>query len=211
MTHTPARVASFALLAGCTPGELWVDGDREVLRTALVRTEEVDGVAHASVVLSNGLFACDLPRHDNPARAQQALQNLVTSACRQGAHHLTLQLWRGPDGDWTGTYPGRGGSGPADLAGDQPRVADAIWYSADDVFLANLPDLDRAYFVEDRTLLLGASDGGEVEVTQDGPRFDGHAWLPEIDAWVSFSAEVCSGRADGMRLIDANPGYVCEI
>lgn len=211
MNHALARLLCPVALAACTPGALWVDGDREVLRTALVRTEEVDGVGHASVVLSNGLFSCDLPQHEDPARAQQALQNLVTAACRQGAHHLTLQLWRGADGDWTGTYPGLGGGGPTDLSADQPRLADAIWYSADDVFLANLPDLDRAYYVEKRTLLLGASDGGEVRVFHDGARFEGEAWLPEIDAFVSFSAEVCEGAADGMRLVDASPGYVCEI
>ena len=187
-----------------------MDGDREILRTALARHEVVDGVAHASIVLSNGLFECELPKHDDPARAQQALQNLVTGACREGAKHVTLQLWREPGGSWEGDYTGIGGGGPLDLSKKTPRVADAVYYSVDEAFLAQLEDLDRAYYVEERTLVSGASDNGAIRIDHSGSVMRGSVALPDVDVLAEFEAEWCTGTASLMRMLEGSPGYVCE-
>lgn len=187
-----------------------MDGDREILRTALARHEVVDGVAHASIVLSNGLFECELPKHADPARAQQALQNLVTGACREGARHVTIELWREPGGTWEGDYTGIGGGGPLDLSKKTPRIGDAVYFSVDEAFLAQLEDLDRAYYVEERTLVSGASDDGTIRIEHSGRKMKGSVFLPEVDVIAEFDAEWCEGTASQMRMLEGTPGYRCE-
>ena len=198
------------LCTGCTDGQLWYQGDREVLRSALARVEVVDGAPHASIVLSNGLFTCDLPKHDDPARAQQALQNLVAAACREGARHVSLQLWRDADKGWEGRYTGIGGGGPVDLSAKRPRVADAIFYNVDEAFLSDSIDLDRGYHVSADTLVLGALDGGTVDIDHhDAREIRGSAYLPELDVHADFRAEVCKKDDVLIQMIAASPAYVC--
>ena len=73
------------LLAGCAPGSIaWPTG-KDDLRTAMYRVESEGSVQRMRLVLSNGLFTCDLPTEPDPVAQQQALLELQIANVHGGA------------------------------------------------------------------------------------------------------------------------------
>ena len=209
-TATRLTLLCAGFLSACqAPGTLWVNGEATPLRTVLVRADETEGATRATVVLSNGLFGCRLPQLDDPARAQQAVQNMITAACREGAVHLNLTLWRTPDGTWTGAYPGVAYGGPLDLGPEQPRLSDAIYYSVEEAILVEYVSLDRAYAVEAATYAEGAGAGGRVDIAGDDGSLWGSVNLPSLGLNGQFDAEWCEAEDNQFALIESSPAFVC--
>lgn len=199
-----------ALITGCADsGTLWIDGRAERLRTMLVRADSTEDATRATVVLSNGLFSCKLPELDDPARAQQAVQNMITAACREGAVHLNLTLWRTPEGDWSGTYPGLSYAGPLDLSPKQTRLSDAVFYSVEEAILVEYVNLDRAYAVESAILEEGAGDGGQVDVIEETTGLGGGFSMPSLGLTGTFQAQWCEADDNQFALLESSPAFVC--
>lgn len=196
-------------LGGCSPGSFTRNGDSEKLQTALIREDAVDGLYRATVVLSNGRFGCDLPNFDDPARAQQALQAIAAAACREGAHHLNLSLWRRDGDDWVGDYAGLTNAGPASLTEDNNRLFDGTWYAVNEAFLVETQALDRAYAIADDELLANIGDGGDLVIDTDGDTVDGRVYLPQAGVYANFHAERCDRDATLFALLEASPVTVC--
>ena len=181
------------MLLGCAPGSIaWPTGEDE-LRTALYRTDTVGSVQRLHLVLSNGVFACDLPAEPDPVAQQQALLELQVAACRENARHVDIELLRGEGADWTGLYPGDSHADPSQIAGTRPRLANGSYYGIDEAALAFVNDFVRSYgVVEGQDVqALDVGDGGEVEILRDGTTLQGRFEFPSADVSGSFRATEC--------------------
>jgi hypothetical protein len=196
-------------LFACSEGQLWRGEERELLRTALVRQDTADGMHHAALLLSNGLFECDLPTFDDPARVEQTLQAVITAACREGARHLNLQLWRDAGSDWTGDFSGIASAGPHALGTSSHRVAGATWFAVNEAYLAESIDANRVLAALEDELVLDAAAGGTVRIHKDNGELVGDAWIPELGVHVTFKAQYCDPSASLFALLEASPAFVC--
>jgi len=181
------------------------------MRTALVKYDVDQGVMRARMVLSTGLFQCALPSTEgrSAAEAQDDTQDLAAGACREGAAHLSVQLLRRSGEDWTGVYPGIGGSRGDTLALDEKRAADVTWYAINEAFLVEFASHDRAYAVDDKELFVDAGDGGTVEIYKDRDGLKGHLWFPEPGVSAEFHTEVCGEDSNLFDLMEASPVSLC--
>ena len=189
---------------------MYRDGAAQPVRTALARSTEVDGVRHLTVLISNGLFECDLPEFEDPARVEQTLQSVLTASCREGAQHLNLQLWRDVGGeDWTGQYEGFAQAGPDLLDGTTHRVADAAFFAVQEAFLAESIGADRVLAALEDELIMPAGAGAHVRIDRSGSRLGGVASVPEANLEVFFEARFCDEDASLFPLLEASPAFVC--
>ena len=194
----------------CADGRIWWSGHTDTMRTALVKYDVDQGVMRARMFMSTGLFQCELPETDRPAaEVQDAYQDLVTGACREGAAHMSVQLLRRSGESWEGTYPGVGGSRGDTIDADQKRASDITWYTVNEAFLVEFASLDRAYVVEDQDLKLDAGDGGQVEITRDRNGLKGHLWFPEPEVSADFFVEQCGEESTLFDLLEASPVSLC--
>jgi len=197
-------------IAACTEGRVWWPGQTAPLRTALVKYDEDHGVARARLLLSTGLFTCDLPDTNRPvAEVHDAYQDLVTGACREGAAHLSVQLLRRSGRDWTGTFDGLSGSRGDTLPLSLNRASDVSWYTVNEAYLIEYANLDRAYVIEDQEMLIDAGDGGEVRIERDHRGLRGHLWFPEPDVSADFHTQVCGEGSTLFDLLEASPVGLC--
>ncbi len=180
------------------------------MRTALVKYDVDQGVMRARLILSTGLFECELPATDRPAaEVQDAYQDLVTGACREGAAHLSVQLLRRTGEDWIGKYPGMSGARGDTLPLGRDRASDATWYTVKEAFLVEFASLDRAYVIDEQELIVNAGDGGTVEIDRDRNGLGGHLWFPEPGVSADFQATQCGEDSMLFDLLEASPVSVC--
>lgn len=191
------RSSPFVLLSvllGCAPGSIaWPTG-KDDLRTALYRVDTVGSVQRMHLVLSNGLFACDLPSEPDPVAQQQALLELQIAACRENARHVDIELLRGDGDDWVGLYPGDSHADPAQIAATRPRLSNGSYYGIDEAALASVDDFVRTYGVVEGQDVQArdVGDGGEVEIQRDGAQMHGRFQFPLADVSGTFRATECA-------------------
>ncbi|MCB9691460.1 MAG: hypothetical protein H6736_06575 [Alphaproteobacteria bacterium] len=197
---------------GCAQGHLRWEGGDDVLRTALVQETTDGGLPHLTVVLSNSTFTCDLPSDPDPVAQTQALLDLSTAACREGAEHVLIELWRADGQDWQGVYTGDPEAGPALLGAERTHLADASWYGIDEAALASTRDFVRTYGVT----LSGThrfdhiGEGGEVELL-DGEGTRGRFDFPDASLSGRFQAERCEPGASLFALLANSPVAACPV
>lgn len=197
---------------GCAAGHLaWDDGD-DVLRTALVQESTDGGLPHLTVLLSTSYLPCDLPTDPDPTVQTQALLELSTALCREGAEHVLLELWRGDGIDWIGDYDGRSDATALDVSGDRLRLADGSWYGIDEAGLASVRDFVRTYGVypdgAHRHDHIG--DDGSIEIRErDGTR--GRFDFPAVGLSGRFDAEICEPGATLFALLASSPVAACPV
>jgi hypothetical protein len=197
MDPRPPAFVSRALLAGCLagaiachpPGELQWDGGRAPLRTAFwqARDDAPDG-GHISVGLSTSEFPCapDLVS-DDPAELTLNQLELQTGACREGARHLVVELWRttgGVAGDYTGLEADDGVT---------ERFATGHWFAIEEAGVLYIDGINRSYAPVDGAseLSLRAGTGGEVAIDSADERVTGELWFPEVGVAAEFDAVEC--------------------
>jgi hypothetical protein len=202
-------ITACAATVSCETSRMWWPGHTAQLRTALVKYDVDEGVIRARMVLSTGLFQCELPVFDQPAEAEDAQQDLLNGACREGAAHLSVQLLRRSGPDWTGRYRGQSEVRGDTLPLDQKRAADASWYTVNEAYLVEFGPLDRAMVVEDMELMIDIGDGGTVEITRDREGLKGHLWFPEPGVSADFDTEVCGEGSTLFDLLEASPVTFC--
>jgi len=127
---------------GCAPGHIaWGDGDDQ-LRTALwVEATSFAGTGGESrwVFLSNGIFDCSWPQHDEPSEQVVSEERWHVSRVREGALHLLLELEQPLGGqDWEGTW---------DLGSDTARHATASYLRVEEVAVSGGSALTPEYQV----------------------------------------------------------------
>lgn len=198
-----------ALLAGCTSGRITWDDGTDVLRTAIYKETSSNGVHSAGLLLSNSSFGCALPKSDDPSVAAQEIAALLAAACREGARHVNIRLFRVGGGDWTGSYPGVDTASVAALTDGQPRLADAVYYGVDEAFLVDLGVVRRAYAAQDDALDLDAADGGVVEIRRDGDRLVGEFAFPRGSLQGTFRATLCEGDTSLLDFLEPSPSHLC--
>ncbi len=199
------------LAMGCaTPGVLQTPDGITEIRTARYRIGVRDGLPEIVVLLSNGYFECGIPRYDDAAAQEAALTSLGAAACREGAKHVALHLYRREDG-WTGGYPGLTDASAEDLDEDHPRLARAAYYGVDEAFLVELDGLIRGYAAAKSTLLDGLGTGGLVQIDADtGDRLDGWFQFPDEGLAGEFRAERCTGDTSLIDVVTTAPTFYCE-
>lgn len=145
------------------------------------------------LVLSNGVFDCDLPTESDPIEQQQALFELQIAACRENARHVAIELLRGDGADWVGVYPGDSHLDVSQIAGTRPRLSNGSYYGIDEAALSAADDFVRTYGVVQGqdVQALDIGDDGEVEITFDGDRLRGRFEFPSADVSGSFRARAC--------------------
>lgn len=199
----------WATMLGCAVGSLrWDDGD-DVLRSALVQPSVDGGLPHLTVLLSNSVLPCDLPTDPDPTLQTQALLELNTALCREGAEHVRLELWRGDGDDWVGTYEADPEAGPLLVSAERPHLADGSWYGIDEAGVATVRDFVRTYGVppggSHRVDHLGT---GSVEIT-DPDGLDGRFEFPETGLSGRFRGERCEPDATLFALLAASAVVTC--
>lgn len=201
-----AVVLSCLILAGCGPGWItWAEGT-DVLRTAIVAEARVGDQTVASIFLSNGSFTCAQPARDDPNDMTQALTGLQNAACREGARHVFVRLFRETGSDWTGRYHG------VDQVGEgspTEHVAEASYYAVEEAFLVETPLLARAYAAAEEERVLEAAAGGTVEITRDGERMVGSFQFPDAALQGSFRARWCGADTSLLALLAPVPFHLC--
>lgn len=203
------------LLAACAPGEVrWGTGE-DWLRTALyVENDPVAEGAGTRVLLSTGIFGCDLPAEADPAAQAEALLDLAVAACREDARHLAIRLWRDPGLDRVGVYRGQAGAGPAALTELDPRLASVDYVGVEEaaLTLSDLPQFGEAlggtYRPTEVARASAAGTGGQVRVRGDEVlvgAFD----FPDLHVSGRFRAERCAAGSALFDLAFTAPTLSC--
>lgn len=196
---------------GCAPGSIaWPTGEDD-LRTALYVEAPRDGLPAVTMVLSNGVFDCDLPSEPDPIDQTQALLEIRTAACRENARHVLVELIRGDGIDWVGRYPGDSHLHPDQISADRPRLSNASYYGIDEAVMVSAEGFVREYGVPsggDQSVL-DAGDGGEVWIRADGDVLAGTFDFPEADVSGRFRARECAPSSTLFMLLAQSPVAAC--
>jgi len=196
-----SAVLALATLAGCAgPGEVQWEGGRAPLRTALWQDRSTDAGDHLVLALSTSEFPCELGLvSDDPAEVALQQLELQTAACREGARHLVIDLWR-DGGDPTGIYPGFTLGDAATLA-TIPRFSTAAWFAIEEAGVQYIDGINRSYGPLDGQfeVLPNLGTGGEVEIHAADAWIEGELWFPEAGVAADFRAEACE---QGPTLLD---------
>ncbi len=179
-------LGALASLAACSgPGELQWEGGRAPLRTAFWQRRDLNNV---TLALSTSEFPCALELFgDDPAEIALNQLELQTAACREGARHLVIELWR-QEGALPGVYPGR-----STTAMSGARFSTAKWFAVEEAGVLYIDGINRSYSPSGAAweVVLDGAAGGEVHVSTGRPEVKGDLWLPEIGVSADFHAVEC--------------------
>ncbi len=179
-----------------------------MLRTALYRVGLDDDVPFASMFLSNGVMACELPASEDPVVQEDAVQELFLAMCREEARHVHLTLYRDPTTSrWTGTYPARPDASGAEL-GPSRRMARGAMYAVGEAYLVDLPGVPRAYAAESIEVI-GDLGRGEVTVVGRSDRLHGQFAFPGAGVAGTFRATPCLDDYSVLDVVEAGPTFFC--
>lgn len=196
-------LSSFLLLVGgCAPGTIHWDTGSDLLRTALFTREQPRTV----MFLSTGAFDCDLPTSDDPQQQAEALTRFTTAACREGARHLVLDLWRPEGADDVGTYEAV--EEPPEWP--WPRAVRATGVVIEEARATQSFGLEPTYEPTEVDRWISADDRGEVAIERGGDELVGTFDFRD-HARGRFRATLCDQDATLLDLLVTSPIAACSL
>lgn len=198
-------------LFGCAPGSLAFSTGDDVLRTAMYQVQPVDGLQRVDLILSNGIFSCDLPNDPDPIVQSQELLELTTATCRENARHVLIELYRGDGADWVGRFPGDSNAHPSLISASRPRLSNASYYGIDEAEMVSVDGFVRTYGVRPGgdVQARDVGDGGEVEILADAQTLRGRFAFPSADISGDFRAVECPAGSTLFALLAQSPVASC--
>lgn len=202
------------IFAACTPGEVrWPTGE-DSLRTALfVRSDE--GIGRVRLLLSTGVFACDLPAADDPATQAEALLELSVGACREDARHLAITAYHQVGIPVDGRYLGQRDALPSDVTSEAPRLTRADYIGVEEAVLttSDLPQFGDAlggtYRPTELTQEYGMGTGAQLRLNERGEWMTGSFDFPEAHVSGRFRAAECPAGSTLFELAFSSPTANC--
>ena len=192
-------------LAGCADlGELRFPGGSAPVRTAWYRIDAQPSPS-LSVFVSSSRFPCEFPEGRGEDYTE-ALGELQVAACREGAHHVGLQVFQSSGTTFDGAYPAEAGASAAALSASRPRLARGAYFGVEEAFLVEVDGLRRAYSPSEETYLPDLGPG-RVELDHD-ERLRGELAF-DAGVYGTFTAEVCDANDGLLDLLVASPLQLC--
>ena len=203
-----------ALLAACGPGSIsWATGD-DALRTALFQPID-DGVPGTRLLLSTGVFDCDLPQSDDPQELTRAYLELSVGACREDARHLAITTWYDETSGREGRYIGQDDAIPSNLAPTMPRIARVDYIGIEEAVLTTSDrpefddDLGGTYRPTEIDQEYGAGTGGEVFLRGSDDGLHGTYDFPNLHVSGRFRAMECPPGSELFEFAFTSPTANC--